>query len=211
MLRYFFLMLAVITSLFAGACLFGGGGEEEFELLEFEEVPPSPTSPVAQVVAEIGLDPAVVVQLRFLYGHQVRVGGLRRMGQDLRRLADYESPAAVDLSWVIEVHAVTEEMDNFAERAASAGIPESQRKQYQYLFVDLLEAIDVVGYGSLRLLEAATVIGPSGRSLETLEPADKERFLTLMGEASYFLTEGEELVDEASKDVGAAIGRVGLR
>ena len=210
MLRRFFSALAAFFILLSLACG-GGGGDEEFETLEFEEVPPSPTAPVEEVVQRVGLDPEVVVRLRFLYGHQVRLAELTRLSRDLVDLVEYGSPASVNLSWVVQVHEVTQEMDDFAKRASDAGIPESQRSQYEYLFVGLLEAVDIIGYGSLRLLEGATIIGPSGRTMETLDPAARERFLIRMGEAAYFFSEGQAMVKKESSAVGAAIGRVGVR
>lgn len=195
-----------------GCGVFGGGGEDlEFETLVFEDVPPTPTPPVEDVVASIGLEPVLLVRLRYLYSHQVRLETLRRLGRDLQRLVEYSSESAVGLDWVIEVHEVTEETDEVVLRATRAGIPESQRDQYEYLFVGLLRVMDVMQYGSARLLEAATVIGPSGRTLDTMNGAERERFVTLVREAERFLAEGEEMLADESKGTNGAISRLGLR
>ena len=207
---------AFISAWLVGLCLtgcglVGGGGELEFEEIIFEDVPPTPTPLVEDVVASVGLDDALLVKLRFLYSHQVRLETLRRLGRDLQSLVEYEGDENVDLEWVIEVHEVTEDGDEFVKRATRAGIPESEREQYEFLFIGLLEGMDVVQYGSSRLLKAATIVGPSGRSLETVESADKEQFLIFMREAAYFLEQADEMITEEVKSTNNAIGRVGLR
>ena len=212
MLKRILLTCSVLMLLGAGCGLFGGGEDTlEFEVIEFEESEPTPTPPVEAVVDSVGLDPATLLKLKYLYGHQVRLGTLRRVGRDLQGLLEYDDESDIGLDWVIEVHAVSQESDYLHERVKESGIPESQRDQYEYLFVGLLEVMDVVSFGSLRLLEAATVIGPDGRSLDTLDAGKREKFLTLLKEAGYFLGEGEEMVKEESLQVSSAIGRVGLR
>ena len=214
MTKSFLLAAAVLLVLMSAGCgLLGGGGEEEveFTVIEFEETEPTPTPPVAEVVKTVGVDKATLVKLRYLYSHQVKLESLRRIIRDLENLGNYGDESKVGLGWVIEVHKVTQDSDDFQERVKAAGIPESQRGQYEYLFVGLLEVMDIIGYASLRLLEGATLIGPDGRMLDTLEPGERERFVTMVREARYFLGEGDGMMKNQIKVANSAISRVGLR
>ena len=213
MLERLLVILVILATLSSVGCggMFGGEEEEEFEILEFDDAEPTPMPAVDAVIASVGIDPYVLLSLRFLYGLQVRLETLKRITRDMKGLAQYESDGEVNLQWVIDVHQVTDEVEGLAKRVKSSGIPESEREQYEYLFVGLLESIDLVEYGSLRLLAAATVLGPSGRSLETMGTGEREEFVTFVREAEFFLEDGDSRTTVEIKKVGSAIGRVGVR
>ena len=114
--RACFVGLLAALPLVMGCGLFGG--EEEFELMVFEEdvkngqrsggVSGTP-------VPELGVDREVLVEVSFLYGHQVRLERLQRVIRDLTGLTEYENRGEVDLEWVVEVHEVTREAEEFME------------------------------------------------------------------------------------------------
>ena len=81
---------------------------------------------------------------------------------------------------MIDVHEVTEEADFFFERMTGMEIPGSQREQYEYLYLGMLETIQVMAFGSDRVLAAALLVGPGGRSLAIMPPEERDRFLTLV-------------------------------
>ncbi len=165
-----------------GCGLFGGGGEEtaggdEFEMLEFDQVQPTP-QPLEDIVKGLTLNPEVLVEVRYLYGHQVMLEDMRRVSRDLQSLLSYSGPGDVDLEWVIQVHEVTAEADEVFGRLTSSRIPGPLRERYEDLFLDLLDAIQVTGYGADRLLAASIKVGPAAgpswpcpaRSWPTLRP-----------------------------------------
>ena len=218
------LVLLVLVPLFAmsvGCGMFGGGGDgegEEFGLMEFDSPDPGPVvESLASVELEVqmpllpGFDPSVLVEVGFLYGYQVRSEALQRINRDLQSLLEYENPSAVDLEWVIEVHEVTREADVFFARMTSMEIPVSQREQYEYLYLGMLETIQVMGFGSDRVLAAAILVGPSGRSLQTMPPEESDRFLTLLRESKFYLRDAETLAERQIQDVGDAVSQVGFR
>ncbi len=216
-LRTFFLVPALVgTLLLSLGCGFipGLGGDaaaEEIGLIDFgnDDLPtPVPEEVVARALS---IDPFVLVEIRFLYQFQVRLERLRRVIRDLNAAADHSDAAGIDLDWVIEVHDVTRESDAFFEHLTSVRVPESLREEYEYLHVGMLEVIQVAGYGSDRLLAASVVVGPSGRSLSSMEADETDSFETLMREARFFLMGSESRIDHQVDEVGRAVNGLELR
>ena len=211
--RSVLLLMSLLAVLSMGCGFFGGGGgggDDEFTLLEFEPDPPTPV-PEKVVGLALSLNPEILVEIEFLYAHQVHMQTLRRINRDLLALLDYSSPGDVDLDWVIEVHEVTKEMDDFFLLTTSRRVPESQRGQYEYLFVNMLEAVQTMGLGGDRLLAASLHLGPSGRSLLNMSEVDQDRFESLMLEAAFFLNDSEERIDQHMVDLGRVTGSMRLR
>ena len=206
------LFLAILPA--AGCGLLGGGDDPdaplEMEVIEFADDLPTP-EPGEVVERALTIDPDVLVEIRFLYNLQVRMEGLRQIVRDLRSMLDYSGPGDVDLDWVAEVHEVTRVSDGYFQVLTSLRVPESQRDQYEYLYINMLEAVQVAGYGADRLLAAAVVVGPSGRSMVNMSEEEIDEFETLMREAGFFLGDAEGQVDSGVGDVGRAISGLGLR
>ena len=211
------LAVALLLPLSFGCGFFGGGGSDEIPLMEFDSPPPAPApggevleaEPLAPLLP--GFDPAVLVEVGFLYGYQVRSETLQRINRDLQALLDYGSHNEVDLEWVIDVHEVTEEADFFFERMTGMEVPGSQREQYEYLYLGMLETIQVMAFGSDRVLAAALLVGPGGRSLAIMPQEERDRFLTLIRESRFYLRDAETLVERQLEDVGDAVSQVGFQ
>ena len=207
----FFLVLCL---LFSVGC---GGGDGELGMLEFgpdDEVPDYSDSPSgSQGVSSLALsvNPNVLIEIRFLYEHQVRMETLQQLNRDLTNLLEYEGPSDVDLDWVIEVHDVTEEADEFFLLVTSQRVPESQRNSYEHAFVGMLEAVQVMGLGLDRVLSAALTVGPTGRSLLHMSPREVDEFDTLIREARFYLRDSDRLVEGQLDAVGDSIGQIRLR
>ena len=159
----------------------------------------------------LSIDPNILVEIHFLYNFQVRLEGLRQMVRDLNSMLDYSGPGDIDLDWVAEVHEVTRESDDFFKVLTSLDVPVSQRAQYQYLYIGMLESIKVAGYGADRLLAAAVIVGPSGRSMLNMSEEEIDAFQTLMRESGFFLSDAERLVDRRVTEVGRAVSGLRLR
>ena len=209
------LVVALIFSLlFLGCGLLGfGGGDnasQDMEIIEFFDEVPTPE--VEEVVARaLTVDPEVLVAVHFLYDFQVRLEGLAQVVRDLSSMLDYSGPADVDLDWVAEVHEVTREADDYFRVLTSLRVPESQREQYEYLYVGMLEAVQISGYGADRLLAAAVVVGPAGRSMLNMSVDEVDEFETLVRESRFFLSDALERVESNMTEVGRVISSLSLR
>ena len=212
------LLLAVVLATTTLGCgIFGGGvsADDELLILEFDDAEPTPEPAFTQenfnLQLELSRDTGVLVAIRYLYGHQIHLESLRQANRDLQALVDYSSPSDVDLEWVIEVHEVTAEVDALFERLTERGVPLSQRKRYGDLFVKMLDAAQVIGYGSDRVLAGALKVGPGGRTLLTMPEAEVEEFKTLMREAEFYLSDSERLLDAQLKEMETVISLLSLR
>ena len=212
-----FLVLLTVLSLSLGCGMlpgFGGGdsGDGELGMIEFGDDEGEVFLEPEEIVARaLSIDPEVLIEIRFLHYFQVRLERLRQVIRDLRSAVEHLGPADVDLDWVIEVHEVTRESDDFFRVLTSLDVPESQRDQYQYLQIGMLEAVQVAGYAADRLLAASVVVGPSGRSMLNMNVEETDRFETLLREAKFFLADAERRVDREVEEVTRSVSGLHLR
>ena len=185
------------------------------EIIQFDDdVPPDLQVVDASSLEEgrsLVVDPEVLVQVRFLYNLQVRLEGLRRIIRDLSSVLDHDGPGEINLDWVAEVHEVTREADEYFRVLTSLQVPESQMERYGVIYLDILDVVQLASYGSDRVLAAAVLVGPSGRSLLNMPVREVDEFNTLVRESGFFLEEAEDRVEDGITGVGRAIGRVSLR
>ena len=207
------LVLLVFLALPAGCGLFEG--EEDFELMVFEEdlgegSGGQGAAAFTEVVA-FGVDPEILVEVKFLYGHQVRLERLQRVIRDLMALAEYENASEVDLEWVAEVHGVTEESEYFFDAVLGMRVPQGLMVAYNTLLVGALETVEMTQFGSDRLLAAAVKVGPNGRGLLTMPEDEADEFHTFIRETRFYLRDSERLIEKEMDSVGDAIAGVRLR
>ena len=212
------LALVSISTLGCGLLGFGGDGDSEesldLDMIQFADDLPTPEpeeSAAAAAARALNIDPDILEEIHFLYNFQVRLEGLRQVVRDLNSMLDYSGPGDIDLDWVAEVHEVTRESDDYFKVLTSLEVPVSQRGQYEYLYIAMLEVVQVSGYGADRLLAAAVIVGPSGRSMLNMSGEEIDAFQTLMRESRFFLADAESLVDRRITEVGRAISGLGLR
>lgn len=210
--------LGVLLLFSLGCGMFGGGGNgDEFALMEFDDPDPTPVphgdalDTASQVPLLPGFDPGVLAEVSFLYSYQVRTETLQQVNRDLQNLLEYKDAAEVDLEWVVDVHEVTGEADEFFEFLTGMEVPPSQRERYEYLYIGLLEAIQVMGFGSDRLLAASILVGPGGRSLLAMSREETDDFQTLLRESGFYLSDAERLIERQLEDLGDALGQVGFQ
>ena len=209
-----FPVLLVLMIFGLGCGLIGGGGGDdgdgELGLIEFDA---PPATPVIEVIIEraLSFDKNVLIEVQFLYEYQVRLETMKRLNRDLISLLDYSNQAEIDLDWVIAVHAATKETEVFFEEVTALRVPESQREQYDYIFLSMLESVQVEGYGVDRLLASAILVGPNGRSLLNLTRQELEAFDVLMREAEFYLSDSQRLIEKQISEIGHLIGGVRIR
>ena len=211
-----FLVILTAVSLSLGCSIlpgFGGDFEApELGMIEFDDDEGELFLEPEEIIAQaLSIDPEVLIEIRFLHYFQVRLERLRQVIRDLNSAVEHSGPADVDLDWVVEVHEVTRGSDDFFRVLTSLEVPKSQRDQYQYLHIGMLETIQVAGYGADRLLAASVVVGPSGRSMLNMNIEETDRFETLLREAKFFLSNADSRVDREVEEVSRAVGGLGLR
>ncbi len=208
-----FLVLALSFGLGGSGCGMlglGGGGDGELGLLEFDSPPPTPK--VAEFVQlALSFDPEVLVEVQFLYEYQVRLETMERLVRDVISLLDHSNRSEIDLEWVIRVHETSKEVDAFFGQVTEVRVPDPLREDYDYLFFGLLESVQVMGYGTDRLLAAAVKVGPTGRTLQTMPPGEVDEFLVLMREADFYMKDAARRVDSQLDETGRAINSLRLR
>ena len=192
-----FLVILTVLSLSLGCGIlpgFGGDSEDgDLGMIEFDDEGEVVLEPEEIIARALSIDPEVLIEIRFLYYFQVRLERLRQVIRDLNSAVEHSGPVDVDLDWVIEVHEATRESDDFFRVLTSLEVPESQREQYEYLHIGMLETIQVAAYGADRLLAASVVVGPSGRSMLNMDIEEIDRFETLLREARFFLSDAARL------------------
>ena len=192
-----FLVILTVLSLSLGCGIlpgFGGDSEDgDLGMIEFDDDGEVVLEPEEIIARALSIDPEVLIEIRFLYYFQVRLERLRQVIRDLNSAVEHSGPVDVDLDWVIEVHEATRESDDFFRVLTSLEVPESQREQYEYLHIGMLETIQVAAYGADRLLAASVVVGPSGRSMLNMDIEEIDRFETLLREARFFLSDAARL------------------
>ena len=111
----------------------------------------------------------------------------------------------------MEVHEVTRESDDYFLALTSMELPESQRDQYGYLHIGTLEVVQVAALGSDRLLAAAVLVGPSGRSLLNMGDDERDEFETRIREARFYLADATARAELVVEEAGRAAGGLSLR
>ena len=192
-----FLVILTVLSLSLGCGIlpgFGGDSEDgDLGMIEFDDEGEVVLEPEEIIARALSIDPEVLIEIRFLYYFQVRLERLRQVIRDLNSAVEHSGPVDVDLDWVIEVHEATRESDDFFRVLTSLEVPESQREQYEYLHIGMLETMQVAAYGADQLLAASVVVGPSGRSMLNMDIEEIDRFETLLREARFFLSDAARL------------------
>ena len=200
-----FVLILVILPASAG-CFFGGdgGGVSGLdELIDFgddeAEVEAAPVAAASAPGPEAGLEiqPAFLLEVRYLIQYQVNVEALHQANRDLLALVEYGSPAEVDLEWVKDVHLVTEETEALLRRLLRFQPPTADpqaRQEYAEFETGLIDAISVIGIGSNRTLNAAVALGPSGRTLLNMSVEERANFETLVREARFYLGQADQML-----------------
>lgn len=209
------LVLVLLLALSGGCALVRGGGDENAdpaEGLEILEFGPDPTPvPVEEEVRNLAVSGLALEELNYLYHRQVLMEQLRVVQRDLEQLQGFEGGAGAGLGWVIDVHDAVHGADLIFEQVLGMEVPEYQRDKHAEMYLSELELIQVMNFGAARLLEAATVLGPGGRTADGLELEDSRRFQVLVRESGYFLSRSGSMLDARIEAVGGALGGVRLR
>ena len=162
-------------------------------------------------VHDVSVRPLVLEELNYLLGHQAWLESLRQLNRDMVRMIEESGEDEAGLPWVVDVHEVTRESDDVFALVLSVEIPDTQVPAHFEIYLSALQTVQVMAYGSDRLLASALVVGPSGRLVSDLGVEEEVRFKTYSREAAFFLRDAERLLDDDFDRVLDAIADVGLR
>ena len=212
--RFFSLALLGALLLGAVACFgFGGGsGGAEFELMEFEETDTG-EGDVEEVVFvhDVGVVPLVREEVNYLHRQAAWLERLLQLNRDMLALLEDSGGEQVGLEWVVQVHEITREADQMFALMLADDIPETQAPDHFEIHLGGVRAVQMMVYGSDRLLASALVLGPSGRMVGDMDVDEGVRFSSLSQEASFYLRDSERMVNDQVDLVQDSIGSIGLR
>ena len=205
-----FAVLLLCASLLA--C--GGGGDsgsgDEIALLDFG-ADPTPV-PVAERIANVGVDGVALEELSYLYEYQIGLEGLQQLNRDLDHvLKPDKGDDDVGLDWVVDVHKLVNRADHLYEVILSRNIPDRQKEAYPSYFIAELEIVQLMAFGRDRLMAAAIILGPSGRTVDSLSVPEQRDFDRLLRESGYFLRQSEQMLDRQIKVTSTALSGVRLK
>ena len=207
--------VCVVTFLLAVAC--GGGGEDDFGLMTFDGEPADGSSEgaagsfEAPRPSDVAVSGLVLEEVNYLFSHQVWLESLQQLNRDMMTSLELDTEGSPGLDWVIEAHQLTRDADELYAFVLASDIPEAQRPTHFSLRLEGLRVVQVMAYGSDRLLAAALVIGPTGRVAADLSPGEYTRFQTYVREARFFLRDAERLLEDDIEELGGVISAVNLR
>ena len=185
-----FVLLATLPAF--AACGGGGDGADplaDFGIMTFDDLPPAEPDPTAPA---LDLREDWILEVGFLHARVVMAEALRRTVRDLSALA--ENPgAAPGLEWVVSVHEATLGAEGFFDRTLQTDTPAAMQDKYYDLRRQYVEAVQMAGFGSDRLLGASLVIGPDGRTAGELSAVEREEYDRLLREAEFYLSHAERM------------------
>ncbi len=210
---FLFVLVSVCLAAATGCGLFGGGGEESADLGLIDFGPPAVEDTVQyqldqakeHVVQGLTYDPERLIEVSFAYSHELRLENLEQGVRDLLVLMEYENPADVNLDWVKDVHRAVAELDHIFAEAVEYDLPPEMVEEYGEFYIEMLDVIQIAGYGASRALGAAIVIGPDGRTLLNLEDPESDRFRVLLREASFYLEESSTSMEDINERMSGVL------
>ena len=194
----------------------GGGGAAdnpgEFEIIDFGADDPADDIQFQLALARenaaqgLTFEPERLVQVNVVYSNQVRQERLQQVNRDMIKLLEVTNPGEINLDWVIKTHQAVEDADWLFEEAINYRLPADQVESFGDYYVQVLETVQLGGYGASRLLAAAVLVGPDGRSLLNFTDSERDRYDVLVREARFYLNEAESQFSELSEEISSREG-----
>lgn len=202
------LLLAILAVLLA--CGGGDEGEDLSEGLVFDfgdteesadesgdEGPAEAPNPFARLTYDEGRHGRVA----YVYDVQAFVREMERSRRDMIRLLERAQESGGSVEWVAEVHDAHRISEDFRIRAYNYVLTDDLIDEYVDFHAVFLEAVQLYAHGSDRMLQAAIVVGPGGRSVGDLLPAERTDFESLLSEGGFYLSDAEILTTRTRDDL----------
>ena len=200
--------LAVVLALLVawGGCGGGGGSGEDIEIdFDVSAFDSMGEGEVREVTRER------LASVVFLADWLTLVQAFESHGALMSGLGDAD-PESVNVGWVRRVHDASEKAQVFHGEGLRLVIPADAPANYESIFAAYVAGVEAFGFSSARLLEAAIILGPSGREFDDLEALEQLSFrssltqfgiyrddaMALMGKVDEMLTMA---IEEARVDV----------
>ena len=196
----------VFASLAVLAFIGCGSGDPEELVFDFDDVPedpavvaPQPTyDPFSRLVDHSGRES----RLTYLHDIWAMSRELEETRRHMVRLIEVGREEPVDVDWVVRVHTQHQFSEELRIRAYRYPISEDLVEDYLDFHAAFLEAVQVYSYGADRLLSGAILVGPAGETSADLYPVDQSEFMSLLGEANFYMADAEVLLVRTDDDLG---------
>ena len=211
------LALVMVLSLAAVAGC-GGGGEEGvddgIDEIEFVDEPTPTGAPAVQVdvIAEFLQETVLVLpDMEYLDTQAFYLSELEEVARDVTSHIEGGQGDDVGLEWVVGVHRTVLRWDELQGVLAKQEVSVEHRERFAEIYVGMVEAYYRLAFSADRLLGAAVVLGPTGRSVMDMGLEEERRFRVLMNQAGYFAEKADEKVSEIRISVDSESFALGSR
>ena len=183
-----------------GAC--GGGDEDMFDgigEIEFVDEPTATPAPVERgdVIGEFLQDTALLLpDMEYLDMQAFYLDELQRVARDLSSYVGQGQSEASGLEWVVTVHRMVLEWDALQSLLVEQPVSSQHREQYGDIYVGMIESYYRIAFGVDRVLGAAVILGPTGRTADEMSFEERRRYLMLLNQAEYFAEIADEKLSE---------------
>ena len=195
----------------------GGGGAEgadgDGELLQvdFGNLPAPPTPATIQEVFKVISDKqGQLVETSYLFYLEELIREVRQVGRDLERLGEMDDGMR-NLDWVREVHEISAISELLQDRAYSLLPPEGMADDYRNTNLVFWEGTQLLGFGTSHMLDAAILLGPSGRRMQDLPGPTMTQLKVLVKQSRFFLVDADVLLSQALEDVTGYVQRIRIQ
>ena len=189
----------------AGLGCGGGGGADDVVDIDFDI---SSVDGVSEAeVLEVTRDKLASVV--FLADWLTLAQALHSHGTVMSRLGDVE-PETVNLGWVRSVHDASELAQVFHGEGVRLAIPAEAPADYESIYGVYIVGVEAFGFASARLLEAALILGASGRAFDDMEPLDQLSFRSSLKQFSIYRDDAIALMEKVDEMLMPVIDAAGV-
>ncbi len=115
------------------------------------------------------------------------------------------SPETVNLGWVRRVHDSSERAQVFHGEGLRLAIPADAPADYESIYGVYIAGVEAFGFASARLLEAALILGPTGRAFDDMEPLDQLSFRSSLKQFGIYRDDAMALMEKVNEMLTPAI------
>lgn len=162
-----------------------------------DEGPVEAPNPFARLTYDDGLHGRVA----YVYDVQAFVAEMEQSRRDMIRLLERAQEAGGSVEWVAQVHDAHRVSEDFRIRTYNYVLSEELAEEYVDFHAAFLEAVQLYSHGADRMLQAAIVVGPGGRNVGDLLPAERTDFQSLLSEGGFYLADAEVLTTRTRDDL----------
>ena len=195
-----------IAVLVLPAC--GGGGDapddgiDEIEFVDEPTAVPGGAGGEVDVIGEFLQETVLLLpDMEYLDTQDFYLGELQEVARDITSHIEEGRDGEVGLEWVVGVHRTVLSWDALQAVLGEQEVSKEHRDRFGEIYVGMVESYYRLAFGADRLLGAAVILGPSGRTREEMSLEEERRFRVLLNQASYFA----EIADEKVVDVIASV------